>query len=498
MIALVLGHESIDLKRRFPNQNIRTILDYPENKTSSPDLRDRLTSLFWVVSGLIISNFLIEKLNGNIPPLFGEPLHIFPNLENTWLPLLSMLFLFVTTLMLKRKDDLREWEISGFIGLGYAAFIALLFPAFGAQYFPAKDSTLFAVPIFLILISLRGLYKQSRLAAVIFTIIAAIVIIIQLANSRSAVLHGIVSVLIFLLSAYYLSIWIFLKNTAEKIANSWVEWTFGKVRVLNRGFYTGPGVFFTILVAGILAGKDYGLAIMICAILLIICAGLWAQIIEGSEKLKRPFGYYGGLYGLLIASVFVWLMGLNMWVVLGTSSVVMTWGQAIGRLGCLVNGCCHGGRTDNSIIGIRYFHPRSRVSIISGLKGELVHPTQLYSIIWLFFVGIFLFALWMNHHSYSFIFGIYLILTSLGRFVEEAYRGEKQTLIIKGLRLYQWIAMITFIIGIVMTLIKINPVVISPGLYWETICYATIGGLFAFFAMGVDFPYSNARFSRLV
>jgi len=196
--------------------------------------------------------------------------------------------------------------------------------------------------------------------------------------------------------------------------------------------------------------------------------------------------------------VIYWLFGLNAWVILAVASVSMPWGQAVGRLRCLVNGCCHGSRTESRILGIRFNHPRSRVHNISGLKGELIHPTQLYSIVWLFFVGIFLFTLWINNCSYTLILGLYLILTSTGRFVEEAFRGEAQTPVIRGLRLYQWVAVIVVMAGIGITLIRVEPVALNPGFGWETILYSVIGGLFAMFAMGVDFPYSNARFSRLV
>ena len=144
-------------------------------------------------------------------------------------------------------------------------------------------------------------------------------------------------------------------------------------------------------------------------------------------------------------------------------------------------------------------HPRSRVCTISGLKGELIHPTQLYAILWLFFVGIFLLFLWNKPNvPLSLISGLYLILTSLGRFVEEAYRGEVQTPTIKSLHLYQWAAIASVVAGILMTIMQIEPPVISPGFCWESVMGAAISGLFVFFAMGVDFPNSNVRFSRLV
>jgi len=271
--------------------------------------------------------------------------------------------------------------------------------------------------------------KQFKKLSFIFYLFAIFLGIMQLTNSKSPILQFITSLFIFIVASLYQRIWILLKTFVEKIANSWKEWVFGPVRIINHGFYVGVGSFLGIIIAGYLTGKVYAWAILAFAISVIIFSALWAQIIEGSEKLKRPFGYYGALVGILFASFVVWLMDVNVWVIIGVVSVVMPWVQAIGRFRCLVNGCCHGSLTKNPKIGIRYFHYRSRVCGISGLKGTLIHPTPLYSILWLFFIGFILLSLWNKHFSYSFIFGIYLILTGLGRFVEEAYRGEVQTII---------------------------------------------------------------------
>jgi len=498
MIALVLGYEEIDLKRRFPDQNIKTLLDLPEKQSVSPHLRDRLASLFWMFYFLMFSNFTIIKLTGTRHPLFGKPLMLYSGPVTPYLPFLGIIFLIAIAFFLKRKQDLKAWGYSGMLSLCLSVFIGLLYPAFGAQYLPPNDSVLFTVPVFLILISLKAIFRQSWAMVIAFTVVASILVILQLIYSPSAILYFADSIFIFLLSAYYQRIWIFLKNAAEKIANSWKEWTFGKVRVINHGFYVGFGAFFGVLLAGILAGKEYAWALLVFVLIVTLCAALWAQLIEGSEKLKRPFGYYGGLVGIVFGSLAVWAMGFNGWVIIGVASTVMPWVQAMGRLRCLVNGCCHGERTNNPDIGIRYFHPRSRVCNISGLKGELVHPTQLYSILWLALVGILLLTLWNNDISSPFIFGLYLILTGLGRFVEEAYRGEVQTPRIKGLRLYQWTAVFSVIAGIFMTIIQVEPAVIHPGFGWESVLVAALSGFFLFFAMGVDFPFSNARFSRLV
>jgi prolipoprotein diacylglyceryltransferase len=498
MVALVLGYESIDLKKRFPGQSISTILDYPESRLEIAGPRDRLTSLLRLGSLLVTCNFIIIKLHGNVLPLTGGPLRIIGVLENQQLIFLSIVFLMASPFLLRRKDSVRKWEFTGFIGLSASAFLAILFPETGAQYFPENETAYFAIPVFLLFTPVIPLSGESEKKAILIIPVILVLTLIQLINCRSAQLNLVSSVFIYMLASSYKKIWSFLKNMAEKVANSWKEWVFGKVRIINHGFYVGTGTFLGIFLAGTLAGREYAFPILVFTLIVNTCAGLWAQLIEGSPRLKRPFGYYGGLFGMVFGGLAVWAMGANAWVVIGAGAVVMPWIQAIGRLRCLVNGCCHGRKTDNPAIGIRYFHPRSRVCNISDLKGELLHPTQLYSILWLTVTGILILALWLKGSPLSIMIGLYLILTSLGRFVEEGYRGEVQTPVLRGLHLYQWTAIISFLTGIVFTVIPLETPSLDPGFNWESVISALISGLFVFFVMGVDFPYSNVRFSRLV
>jgi prolipoprotein diacylglyceryltransferase len=371
-------------------------------------------------------------------------------------------------------------------------------PAIGSQFYPEETFAFFLVPVFLCAVSLKAVFHQSLKTGIFLTLPMIPLTLIQLSQAPSTAMVLTDSLVVFGLSAWYRELWTFLRRLSETIANSWHEWIFGKIRIINHGFYVGFGAFFGVITAGILAGREYAWGILVFSVIVTVCAGLWAQIIEGSDKLKRPFGYYGGLVGILAGSPVIWWMGLNVWVVIGTASVVMPWVQAMGRLRCLVNGCCHGSRTENPLIGIRYFHPRSRVCNISGLKGELVHPTQLYAILWLTVTGFNLFSLWQHRLPPSFILGIYLIITGLGRFVEEAFRGEIQTRVIRGLRLYQWTAVISILTGIGMTMLHTTPVSTVAAFNLPTLWAAIITGLFVFFAMGVDFPQSDVRFSRLV
>jgi protein-S-isoprenylcysteine O-methyltransferase Ste14 len=506
MIALVWGYEKIDLEKRFPNARLKTIFDFADNATESPTLRDRVSSLILIFITLFFGNYILEKLTIGSAAYFGKPFAIPSFFEYFYLSYLSLSFIGLVPFFLKRKDLIRDWTLSGILAVSLSVFFGLIYPSLFAQYPPSEtranlpfNETIFtSIPLFMLLISMKAYLKNHKTSGMVFTLIGILLGITLLTTSAALVEHFLSSLIIYFLAAYRTRVWNFLKYSSEKIANSWKEWTFGKVRVINHGFYVGFGSFFGILLAGILAGPSYAWAILFFALIVIIFSALWAQLIEGSEKLKRPYGYYGALVGIIFASLAVWGMGFNVWIIIGAISVVMPWVQAIGRLRCLINGCCHGGKVENPKLGIRYFHHRSRVCGISGLKGELLHPTPLYAIVWLFFVGFILLALWNNQLPNAFIFGLYLILTGIGRFVEEAYRGEVQTPFVKGLRLYQWTAIASVVIGIVMTIVPSNLPVVSPSFSGEIIAAALAGGLFTTFAMGVDFPYSNARFSRLV
>jgi prolipoprotein diacylglyceryltransferase len=105
--------------------------------------------------------------------------------------------------------------------------------------------------------------------------------------------------------------------------------------------------------------------------------------------------------------------------------------------------------------------------------------------------------LWFLHSSLSLIAGMFLILSGLGRFVEESYRGEPQTPLKAGLRIYQWMAITSVLAGIFVTMISNTPYAPAPQMNWESIIAAAAFGLWTCFALGVDFPESNKRFTRL-
>ncbi|MDP3775552.1 MAG: prolipoprotein diacylglyceryl transferase, partial [Gemmatimonadales bacterium] len=285
-------------------------------------------------------------------------------------------------------------------------------------------------------------------------------------------------------------------RVAEHVANSWREASLGPVRLLSHGLYAGAAAIAGLAVAVSLAGPGQLGWLAAVSIVSIAGAGAWAQLVEGSPQLLRPYGYFGGVAGGLAVAVTASLVGANGWTILAASAVGGSVTQAIGRLRCLVQGCCHG-RASPDALGIRYHHPRSRVVRLAGLAGTPVYPTPLYSLLWMLVVAAVLWRLWMVSAPLPLIVGLYFVLAGAGRFMEEHFRGEPQTAEYFGLRLYQWLAIAFVVGGAAITALGARRAPAVAGLDPAVIPILLVVGVAAYAAYGVDFPRSNRRLARL-
>lgn len=292
-------------------------------------------------------------------------------------------------------------------------------------------------------------------------------------------------------------IWRSLRRGAERIANSWGEWTVGPIRLLGHGIYAGVGAALGVGAAVTLAGAAQLSWLLAFTAAAIAGAALWAQAVEGSPQLLRPYGYFGAVLGVVVLAVVASAAGRHGWLLFTAFGVGTTMTQAAGRLRCLAQGCCHGAHAPDEV-GIVYTHARSRVVRLSQLGGTPLHPTQLYSIVSSLVIGALLARLWIVGAPLPFIGGAYFILVGLTRFVEEHYRGEPQTIVIGGLRLYQWLALSLVIGGAALTCITgaRAPAPTWPG--WSVLPPLLAVALVTYAAYGMDFPRSRRRFSRLV
>jgi hypothetical protein len=293
------------------------------------------------------------------------------------------------------------------------------------------------------------------------------------------------------------ALWAGVRGAAERLANSWREWRIGPVRLINHGAYAFAGAGVCMLVAGMAIGAAHTLSVVWVGACILVGSGLWAQWLEGSSRLLRPFGWYGGMAGALIGAVTARAAGVPLMPLLASFAVAAPWLQILGRMRCLVQGCCHGGPASEAI-GIRYLHRRSRVTQLANLAGVPIHATPLYSILGNVVLGLLMARLRVVGAPDGFVLGAYLMLAGIARFVEESFRAEPQTPRVAGMAVYQWFAIVSLGGGMIVSVVPSLPraggfAMPTAGLVLGAFGIACLAG----FAMGVDFPSSNARFSRL-
>ena len=321
-----------------------------------------------------------------------------------------------------------------------------------------------------------------------------LIILSCLTTKNHTLLDVIAGILAYLLTIYRQPIYLYLLKGCERISNSWREWHFGRVRIINHGFYAAAGGFCGFMIMGYFLPDQLWILYAI-GIAGFVGAGLWAQFVEGSPLLLRPFGYYGSVIGVAIVIAIISLFSdIEVWYLTAIAALAASPIQFWGRFRCLVQGCCHGKPTE--IAGICFHHPKSRVHKLAGWKGVNLYPTQFYSIAANFFTFFILWRFVRLEMPLTFITGMYLILNGAFRFVEESLRGEPQTPYFLGIRVYQWLALLSILAGIFCTMVPSSTLIhgtLSLTLWLNGIIYFGI----ILFAYGIDFPHSNVRFSRL-
>ena len=142
----------------------------------------------------------------------------------------------------------------------------------------------------------------------------------------------------------------------------------------------------------------------------------------------------GIIAGLLFIVIFCKINHLKTIEILDLVALVVPLGQAIGRIGCFLNGCCYGKKTD-FIFGVKFPHLSYKV-----------HPTQLYYSFSYFIFFLFLWLLYKKKVKDGIIFSSYLLFFSLLRYLMDFLRGD-----LKGTFLFlyptQLIAIPIFFLG---------------------------------------------------
>jgi protein-S-isoprenylcysteine O-methyltransferase Ste14 len=516
--ALVLGYERHDLRRRFGTEAIRVpLISLPPDRPDPPTRWDRASIYLIVLIPWSVAFEAVYRLGiptdavvANLP--FERD---WPVLEWTE-AIYGSIYLFVlsTPLILRTQRALRRLAEMGLISTALVTLIYLTVPVIAPPR-PFEPSTLLghalmleramshtvaAFPAFHVIwsfIAAHGWATRSRAWGAAGWTWAILITVSCITTGMHALADLVAATIVFLLLLQRRRVWQLVRGAAEAVANSWHEWRWHGVRVINHGLYAALAGAVGLWISSSLGGPSVFWQLVLVHLCGLAGACLWAQRLEGSTKLSRPFGYYGGAIGVIAGAIIAGAVGGNTILLLALIAMEAPWLQALGRLRCLVQGCCHGSEAPEGV-GIRYWKPRSRVCTLADLRGVPLHPTPLYSILANFVIGVLLLRLWSLGTAFGLVAGTYLMLAGFARFVEESYRGEPQTPIVGGMRIYQWMAVLSVAGGVLLTTIPGgHPSGLAFAFDLRAVLASLVYGLLTGLAMGVDFPGSARRFARL-
>ena len=118
---------------------------------------------------------------------------------------------------------------------------------------------------------------------------------------------------------------------------------------------------------------------------------------------------YGAVLGALLAlRIYCWVKKLSFWQIGDIVAPGAILGQAIGRIGCLMNGCCYGLPTSLPW-GVVYTNPGSYCPL-----DEPFQPTQIYHLIWNLIGFSILWSLRRRLKPQGSLFLLYLALYAAG------------------------------------------------------------------------------------
>jgi phosphatidylglycerol:prolipoprotein diacylglycerol transferase len=177
--------------------------------------------------------------------------------------------------------------------------------------------------------------------------------------------------------------------------------------------------------------------------------------IHPGEVGKYIFGFAGlALYGAIIGAILAILIYArvrrvpfsNLIGVFDCLAVGAPVAQAIGRVGCIINGCCYGIPSSLPWSFI-YTHPNSACSLLN----VPLHPAQLYFLLWNLIVFAIIWKLQRKLKPQGSLFLLYLCLYSAGDFALRFFRDNE--VICCGLQQGQLISLTILILALSLLII---------------------------------------------
>lgn len=150
--------------------------------------------------------------------------------------------------------------------------------------------------------------------------------------------------------------------------------------------------------------------------------GYWNNMGHFLSHLGDGFVFYGSFL-VTLPLLYWWFKrrGWDFWDRMDDVGIAGAWVHAIGKIGCLMAGCCHGLVCKPGAWGIVFRDPKSHAEPL----GEALYPVQLWD------SGIILLSIammyWLQRRGKSFsgqVFLVYAFVYGIGRYITEGYRGD--------------------------------------------------------------------------
>jgi phosphatidylglycerol:prolipoprotein diacylglycerol transferase len=226
--------------------------------------------------------------------------------------------------------------------------------------------------------------------------------------------------------------------------------------------YIGDLVFAAVI-GGLLGAKIY------YVILMGDLSTLWS---------RGGFVFWGGLIGGIVAVLLVIKRkGLNVWRIADVAGIGIAAAYAVGRTGCWAVGDDYG-RPWNSALAVKFpdgappstagnMHAMFGTPVPAGVSPDTVlsvYPTQLLEVL----LGVVMFlVLWRlrdHKHAEGWLFGVYMVLAGIERFVVEFLRA-KDDRFFGGLTMAQVIALVFIAAGFAWMHARRSVRAGAPGIY---------------------------------
>jgi len=168
------------------------------------------------------------------------------------------------------------------------------------------------------------------------------------------------------------------------------------------------------------------------------------------DLLRSGGVFYGGLIAAVtVALVYIWRHRMPMWTTTDVFAPGIALGHVVGRLGCLLAGCCFGRPT--SVPWAISFHDPNAFATSGTPLGVSLHPTQLYEAGAEALILVFLLAFERRGRPFpGRTFWSYMLLYGVSRFIIEFYRGDPRGTVFDALSTSQFVSVILVPLSVIM------------------------------------------------